>query len=65
LVGRVRQWLKRRPIDLFEQLVAAHRELAHDLGIEIGDDLANRGVELDEREEAPVAESGEDVALDD
>jgi len=60
-----RQRLECRPVDLREQLVPADAELAHDLGVEIGDNLADRLVELGEREEAPVTQPGEHVALDD
>ena len=54
VIGFGRQGLERRPIDRLEQLAPAVAELAHDLGIEIGDGLADRGVELIEREEAPL-----------
>jgi hypothetical protein len=38
-----------------EQLAPADTELAHHASVEVGDDLKDRRVELDEREEAPVA----------
>src|SRR5215212_2062887 len=50
LVRRGWKSFQRRPIDLCEQLVAADAELAHDLGVEIGDGLADRGIEFMERE---------------
>ena len=56
LIGRRRKGFERRPIDLCEQLVPADAELAHNLGVEVGDSLADRGIEFMEREEAAVAQ---------
>ena len=64
LIGRCRKGFECRPIDLCEQLVAADAELAHDLGVEIGDGLADHGIELMEREEAVVAQPGQHKPLD-
>src|SRR6516162_5738000 len=50
-----RQWLERWTLDRLQQPAPALSELAHDPVIEIGDTLADRDVELIEREEAPGA----------
>ena len=63
LVRRGRKGLERRPIDLCEQLVPADAELAHDLGVEVGDSPADRGIEFMEREEAVVAQPRQHKAL--
>ena len=63
LIGRCRKGFERRPIDLCEQLVAADAELAHDLGVTVGDSLADRGIELMEREEPAVAQLGQHEPL--
>ena len=64
LIGRRRKRLERRPIDLCEQLAPADAKLAHDLGVEVGDALADRGIELMEREEAAVAQPRQHEPLD-
>src|SRR6476620_297691 len=64
MVGLRRKGFERRPIDLCKQLVAADAELAHDLGVEVRDSLADRGIELIKREEAAVAQPGQHKALD-
>ncbi len=60
-----RQALERWTLDRLQQLAPALAELAHDLGVEIGDALPDRGVELVEREEAPVAQPRQDESLND
>ena len=63
LIGRRRKGFERRLVDLCKQLVAADAELAHDLGVEVRDSLADRGIELIKREEAAVAQPGQHKAL--
>ena len=46
LIRRGWKSFQREPIDLCEQFVAAHPKLTHDLGVEVGDTLADRCVEL-------------------
>jgi hypothetical protein len=46
--GATLQRPERGPIDLRQQLVAAHAGPAHDLGIEDGENLADQGAELDD-----------------
>ena len=65
LVGFARQLLESRPLDRLQQLEPADAELAHDAGVEIGDDLPDCRIELEQREEAPVAQARQHVALDD
>ena len=64
LIGRRRKGFECWPVDLCEQLVAADAELAHDLGVEVGESLADRPIELMEREEAAVAQPGQHKPLD-
>jgi hypothetical protein len=45
-------------LDRLEQLAPAFAELAHDLGIEIADALADCDVEFIEREEAQTISNG-------
>ena len=66
LVGLGRQRLQRRPLDRLEQLARGScRRLRIDLGVELRHALADRGVQLGEREEAPVAQPRQHEALDD
>jgi hypothetical protein len=64
LVRRGRKRLQCRPIDLREQLVAAHSEFAHDLGVEVADARMDRRIEFSEREEAGIAQSRQHEPLD-
>ena len=50
---------------LCEQFVAAHAELAHDLGVDVGDRLADRCIEFVKREEAPVTQPCQHEPLND
>ena len=54
-VGLGRQGLQRRAVEFEEQIAAADAEAAHRPGIEIGDQFADRLVQLGEREETAVA----------
>ena len=63
-VGLGRQRLERRAVEFEEQIAAADAEAAHRPGIEIGDQLGDRLVQLAEREEAAVPEARQDPALD-
>src|SRR2546423_8898257 len=54
LVGFARQPFEGRPLDRFQQLEPADAELAHDAAVEIGDDLPDCRIELEQREETPV-----------
>ena len=65
LVGLGRQRHQGRPVDGLEELPAAGAELAHQPGVEFIDQLADRHVQLGQREEAPVAQPRQDQALDD
>jgi hypothetical protein len=62
-VGLDRQNLQRRRVDLGEQLGPAGAVAAHDPGVEFGDQVGDGAVELDQTEEAPVAQAGHDPAL--
>ena len=62
--GLVRQWLKRRTVELEEEISAADPQAAHRPGIEISDELGDRLVQLGEREEPTVAQPRQDPALD-
>ena len=64
LVRRGRKRLQCWPIDLREQLVAAHSEFAHDLGVEVADARVDRRIEFSEREEAGIAQSRQHEPLD-
>ena len=63
-VGLGRQRLQRRAVELEEQIAAADAQAAHRAGIEIGDQLADRLVQLGEREETAVPEARQYPALD-
>ena len=67
LVLLVHGWpgIQRRPLDRFQQLWPSDAELAHDADVEIDDDLPDSRIELEQREEAPVAQARQHVALDD
>jgi hypothetical protein len=56
LIGLGRQRHQGRTIDGVEELAAAGTELAHQAGIEVVDQDADRDVQLGEREEAPIAQ---------
>ena len=62
-VGRRGQRLQRRPLEVLEQLPAAGAEVAGDAVVERDDQVADRRVQLGEREEPPVAQPRHDPAL--
>src|SRR3546814_15839933 len=53
------------PVDALEELPAAGAELAHQAGVEIPDQLADRGVQLGQREEPAVPQPRQDPEHDD
>jgi hypothetical protein len=63
-IGLARQQLQRRAIELEEQIVAADAQASHRPRVEIGDQLADRLVQLGEREKTVVAQPCQDPALD-
>ena len=63
-VGARRQRLERRAVELEEQVAAADAQAAHRPRIEVGDQPGDRLVELGQREEAAMAQAGQDPALD-
>jgi hypothetical protein len=63
-VGLARQRGERRAIELLEELAAADAKAPHRPIIEIGEQRDDGGVELGEREEALMAQPGENPALD-
>ena len=65
LIGLGRQRHQGRPIDGVEELAAAGAELAHQAGVELVDQDADRDVQLGEREEAPIAQPRQNPSLDD
>jgi hypothetical protein len=65
LVGLCRQWLQRWVVEFEEEVAAAHPKTAHRPCVEVGDQQGDRLVELGQREEAPMAQAGQDPALDD
>jgi len=62
-IGLGRQRLERRRIDRREQFSPAGAVAAHDPGVQIADQLVNRRVEIDQREEALVAQLRQHPAL--
>ena len=63
-VGLGRQRLERRALDLLEQRAAAGAEMARDaVRSSASTSSADGGVQLGEREEAAVAQPGDDPAL--
>ena len=60
-----REWAEQRTIELLEQRAAGDAELPHRARVERREQLANRGVQLREAEEAAVAQHGQDPALRD
>ena len=65
LIGLAGQRHQGGPIDGLEELPAAGAELAHQAGIEFVDQRADGGVQLGQREEAPVAQPRHNPAFDD
>jgi hypothetical protein len=63
-VGLDRQSGERRPVELVEQLAATDAEPAHRPAVELAEQLHDGGIELGQREEALVAQAGQDPALD-
>jgi len=59
-----RQGGERRAIELVEQLAPADTETAHGSAVEFAEQSHDGGVELGQRQEALVAQAGEDPALD-
>src|SRR5260370_40571950 len=51
-------------MELVEQLTATDAEVAHRPAIEVAEQRADRAVQFGQREEALVAQAGEDPALD-
>ena len=64
LVGFGRQLLQCRAVELEEQVAAADAQAPHGTRIEIGDQLADRLVQLGKRKEAPIAQPRQNPALD-
>ena len=64
-VGLGRQRQQRRPVDRLEELPPAGAELAHQPGVQIAEQLADRLVQLAQREEPAVTQPGQDEPLDD
>jgi hypothetical protein len=65
LIGLGRQRHQGRPIDGLEELATTRAELAHEPCIELVDQHADGRVQLDQREETPVAQPRQNPALDD
>jgi hypothetical protein len=65
LVALARQPVQRRPIDTREEVVAALLQMLHHLRVDRRYAVANRVVQLDQGEEAPVAQLAEHEARDD
>ena len=63
-VGLRRQRLERRPVEFEQEVAAAHPKTAHRPCVEVGDQQRDRLVERGQREEAPMAQTGQDPALD-
>ena len=63
-VGRVRQRLQRRAVDLPEELPAARPEMPRHLAVQRLQRLADRFIQLLEGMEAPIAQARENPALD-
>ena len=65
-VRLIRQRLERRAVDLLEQLAAGDAEPAQGLPfVELGHELAERGVDVGEAMEDPAPEPAEQPSLDD
>ena len=64
-VGLVRQRLQGRPLQRLQQLGAALADAPHDLGVDRRDAVADRSVQLGQREERPIAQLRQNEALDD
>ena len=62
--GRHRQRTEGRTINRLQQFVSALAEPAHDLGVDRRHTLADRNVQLCQREEALIAQLGQHEALD-
>ena len=60
-----RQCFERWAVEFEEQIAAADAEATHRPGIEVGDQFADRVVQLAKREETPVPEAGQYPPLDD
>jgi hypothetical protein len=65
LIGLGWQRHQGRTIDGLEELTAAGTELAHQAGVEVLDQDTDRDVQLGEREEAPIAQTRQNPALND
>lgn len=64
LVWLVRERLERWQVERLEECPARGAELAHQPGIELIEQLADRLVQLLQREELPVAQARQDEPLD-
>jgi len=62
---RRRQWRQFRPLDLLEQFPAAFADMAHGPVVEVLQQFRDRGVQIGEVEEAPMAQPGQDPAFND
>ena len=59
LVGLGRQGQERGPLDLLEQVAPADAEMAHGAPVQLGQERSDRAGQLDQGEEAAVAEPGQ------
>ena len=64
LVGLGRQGQERGPLDLLEQVAPADADLAHGAPVQLGQERSDRAGQLDQGEEAAVAEPGQNPTLD-
>ena len=65
LVGLGRQGQERGPLDLLEQVAPADAEMAHGgAPVQLGQERSDRAGQLDQGEEAAVAEPGQNPTLD-
>jgi len=62
---RRRQWRQGRSFDLLEQIPAAFADMAHGAVVQILQQHRDRGIEIAETEEAPIAQPGPDPAFHD
>ena len=65
LVALARKPFERRPVETGEQIVAALFELLHYFGVDLCYAVTNGVVQLDQGEEAPVAQRAKHEARDD
>src|SRR5450755_4953579 len=65
LVALARKPFQRRPVETGEEIVAALLQMLHHLRVDLRYAVANGVVQLDQGEEAPVAQLAEHEARDD